>query len=163
MCTTLFASTVRPSKGEVAESHVADVREQANHLRVVFLHAQGPTAFPLARFPQNTHLLGNNSETYRQIMATADPKKQKDLGRGVKGFIPAVWDELAYDVVVEGNLAKFRQNPRFREELLATGDRVRTIVALRVCEVWLRCLCLRPADAQFHVRGGSARHVAAFV
>lgn len=58
-------------------------------------------------------------------MATSDPREQKALGRKVRGFDAALWDKEGYDVVVEGNLAKFRQNPRFRDELLATGDRVR--------------------------------------
>ncbi|CAN0289586.1 unnamed protein product, partial [Ectocarpus fasciculatus] len=39
-------------------------------------------------------------------------------------FDPAVWDKEGYDVVVRGNLAKFKQNPGFRDELLATGDRI---------------------------------------
>ena len=73
------------------------------------------------------HLLINR-ETHRQIMATSDPREQKALGRKVRGFDPALWDKEGYDVVVEGNLAKFRQNPCFRDQLLATGDRVRVYV-----------------------------------
>eukprot|EP00903_Cladosiphon_okamuranus_P019175 g17637.t1 len=68
--------------------------------------------------------LFNDREIYKQIMATSDPREQKALGRKVRGFDPALWDKQGYDVVVEGNLAKFRQNPRFREELLATEDRI---------------------------------------
>ncbi len=81
-------------------------------------------------------------------MATSDPRKQKALGRAVKGFDPIVWDKVGYEVVVQGNLAKFRQNPDFREVLLATGDRVRTsglcswvLVRRDVCAVIRRTIC----------------------
>ncbi|CAM9640017.1 unnamed protein product, partial [Pylaiella littoralis] len=63
-------------------------------------------------------------EARRRIMDTRDPREQKALGRSVRGFDAAVWDEEGYDVVVKGNLEKFRQNPRFRDELLATGDSI---------------------------------------
>ncbi|CAN0071132.1 unnamed protein product, partial [Hapterophycus canaliculatus] len=66
----------------------------------------------------------DDQATLERIMATSDPRQQKALGRQVKGFDAAVWDKVGYDVVVTGNLAKFRQNPVFREELLATGDKI---------------------------------------
>ncbi|CAM9516048.1 unnamed protein product [Ectocarpus sp. 4 AP-2014] len=68
--------------------------------------------------------LFNDRTALQQIMATADPRRQKALGRQVRGFDPAVWDKTGYEVVVRGNLAKFKQNPGFRDELLATGDRI---------------------------------------
>ncbi len=86
-------------------------------------------------------------------MATSDPRKQKALGRGTRGFDPAVWDKVGFEVVVQGNLAKFRQNPDFREVLLATGDKVRTTVV--VCVRGRRVVCARnPQEDLFHVRGG---------
>lgn len=57
-------------------------------------------------------------------MATKDPREQKALGRRVKGFDAAVWDNVGYDIVVKGNLEKFRQNDIFLQQLLATGDKV---------------------------------------
>ncbi|CAM9972694.1 unnamed protein product [Scytosiphon promiscuus] len=68
--------------------------------------------------------LFDDQATLERIMATSDPRQQKALGRQVKGFEASVWDKAGYDVVVAGNLAKFRQNPVFREELLATGDKI---------------------------------------
>lgn len=71
-------------------------------------------------------------------MDTRDPREQKALGRSVRGFDAAVWDEEGYDVVVKGNLEKFRQNPRFRDELLATGDSVRDVCRAVLCRAALR-------------------------
>ena len=52
------------------------------------------------------------------------PAEQKRLGRGVKGAIMAGWDSEKWDVVREGNLAKFRQNSRAREQLFWTKGRI---------------------------------------
>lgn len=54
-------------------------------------------------------------EALARIMATRDPAEQKALGKKVRGFKKAVWEAVARDVVVRGNLAKFSQN----RELLA--------------------------------------------
>lgn len=104
------------------------------HTRVMLSHMQGPQLSPLLVL-KKLHLYGTDSEAHQQIMATSDPREQKALGRRVKGFVPAVWDKAGYGVVVEGNLAKFRQNPHFRDELLATGDRVRRFVVVSVLVV----------------------------
>lgn len=58
-------------------------------------------------------------------MNTEDPRKHKAIGRSVKNFDMDIWNRSDYDIVVKGNLAKFRQNPRFLEKLLATGNKVR--------------------------------------
>lgn len=81
----------------------------------------------------------HDREIQRQIMATSDPREQKALGRKVRGFDPAMWDKAGFEVVVEGNLAKFRQNPHFKSQLLATGDRVRVsaVVVVRFSVVGL--------------------------
>jgi len=51
-----------------------------------------------------------------------EPKqaKQKALGRKVKNFDSAVWDEVSKQVVYDGNYAKFTQNPALLNQLLAT-------------------------------------------
>ncbi|KAK4656457.1 hypothetical protein QC762_310590 [Podospora pseudocomata] len=59
----------------------------------------------------------------KKILATSDPKAQKRLGRQIKGFNDAEWDQIKQDVVVRGNLAKFGQNERLRGVLLGTGVR----------------------------------------
>jgi predicted NAD-dependent protein-ADP-ribosyltransferase YbiA (DUF1768 family) len=42
----------------------------------------------------------------------------------VVGFDQDVWETKCQDVVLQGNLAKFRQNPNLAKKLLATGNRV---------------------------------------
>eukprot|EP00904_Undaria_pinnatifida_P007738 jgi/Undpi1/4094/HiC_scaffold_16.g07461.m1 len=63
-------------------------------------------------------------KTLRQIMNTEDPREMKALGRLVKDFDASVWDDVGFDLVVKGNLEKFRQNPIFRDTLLATGSKI---------------------------------------
>lgn len=52
------------------------------------------------------------------------PKKQKAIGRTVKGFDPALWDVEAQEIVFRGNLAKFDQNPALGLFLDQTGDKI---------------------------------------
>lgn len=59
-----------------------------------------------------------------KILATRDARKQKALGRQVRGFDNAVWDQHKVDIVRRANLAKFRQNKGLRRKLFQTGDRV---------------------------------------
>ncbi|KAK4176198.1 hypothetical protein QBC36DRAFT_329797 [Triangularia setosa] len=59
----------------------------------------------------------------KKILATSDPKAQKKLGRQIKGFNEAEWDQIKQQVVVRGNMAKFGQSERLRGLLLGTGDR----------------------------------------
>lgn len=59
-----------------------------------------------------------------RILETEQPDEQKALGKLVKGFDRAIWDQHCFSIVYEGNLAKFTQNPELKEELLATGDRI---------------------------------------
>lgn len=68
--------------------------------------------------------LFNDEETLREIMKAYSPADYKKLGRKVKGFDAIIWDEKKLDIVVEGNKAKFGQNPELKEFLLATGDAI---------------------------------------
>ena len=69
-------------------------------------------------------LLFNDEEVYHEIMAADNPKDYKQIGRQIKNFDPAVWDLKKFDIVVEGNKAKFSQNPELKEFLLSTGDAI---------------------------------------
>lgn len=68
--------------------------------------------------------LFEDEEALSQILRSSDPKTAKALGRKVKNFEGAVWDENARRLVTEGNIAKFSQNSHLREFLLETGDAV---------------------------------------
>ena len=67
---------------------------------------------------------GGDFHTASLIMRTDRPAEQKQLGRGVKVAIMAGWDSEKWDVVREGNLAKFRQNSGAREQLFWTKGRI---------------------------------------
>lgn len=58
-----------------------------------------------------------------KILATSHPKDQKALGRQVKNFNLAIWEEHAKDIVYEANYAKFTQHKHHYERLMSFGDR----------------------------------------
>jgi len=49
--------------------------------------------------------------------------KVKALGREVSNFDDETWKAHRYQIVLDGNLAKFRQNPELKEKLFSTGSR----------------------------------------
>jgi len=61
---------------------------------------------------------------YRKILHTLSPAKVKLLGRRVRDFMEKPWHDVRFQIVVDGNYAKFSQNPELREYLMGTGDRV---------------------------------------
>lgn len=63
-------------------------------------------------------------ESEALVLKSGHPKQAKELGRKVRGFEEAVWIRERFRLVVEGNLAKFAQNPDLKDFLLGTSDRV---------------------------------------
>ena len=59
-----------------------------------------------------------------RILATRDCAAIKRYGRWVRNFNPAVWNEVKYQIVVEGNRNKFGQNSDLKEFLLSTGEAI---------------------------------------
>lgn len=57
-----------------------------------------------------------------EILAEPIPRLQKALGRKVSGFDKAIWDAKCFDIMVEGCLQKFIQNPLLKDQLLNTDD-----------------------------------------
>ena len=90
-------------------------------------------------------------ETEAAILASGNPGKQKALGRKVANFDETIWNERCRDVVFQGNLAKFSQNPDLMSCLLDTADRI-LVEASPVDAVWGIGLaeddprCLEPAQ-----------------
>lgn len=66
-------------------------------------------------------LVFKDQESYNMIMYADNPRDQKAFGRRVKNFDADVWSVISREVVYQGNYAKFTQNPKMREELMATG------------------------------------------
>lgn len=62
-------------------------------------------------------VLFNDLETFLEILEEKSPQAQKDLGRKIKNFNPAVWDLHKYHIVRTGNEYKFDQNIKLKEFL----------------------------------------------
>jgi ribA/ribD-fused uncharacterized protein len=69
------------------------------------------------------------------ILASTDPAKVKALGRKVKNYNEETWCEHRFQIVVDGNHAKFSQNAELRDYLLKTGDKV-IVEASPVDPIW---------------------------
>ena len=83
-------------------------------------------------------LFGDN-EVFNEIMSATTPHDYKKLGRMVSGFVPETWNVRKYDIVVQGNKAKFSQNPVLKEYLLSTGDAI-LAEASPYDKIWGICL-----------------------
>ena len=83
---------------------------------------QFPTAEHAMMF-QKAMLFGDQ-ESAAKILAAPSPSVAKALGRGVRGFVEATWNERRLGFVAAANEAKFGQNPEIRAYLLGTKDRV---------------------------------------
>jgi ribA/ribD-fused uncharacterized protein len=68
--------------------------------------------------------LFGDEDAAKQILASDDPGEVKAMGRAVRDYDDARWEAARFDVVVEGNVAKFSQNERLRGFLLSTRDAV---------------------------------------
>lgn len=66
--------------------------------------------------------LFGDEDAMNDIMVTDSPKEQQTIGRRVKNFDPAVWDEACIDIVTRGNYLKFSQNPELLAELMKYTD-----------------------------------------
>lgn len=79
--------------------------------------------------------LFGDAQAHERILAATSPSSAKKLGRTVKGFDDARWNAARFDLVVEGNLAKFSQNTTMGEFLKSTGERV-IVEASPVDRIW---------------------------
>ncbi|MEM9191649.1 MAG: NADAR family protein [Myxococcota bacterium] len=68
--------------------------------------------------------LFDDDEMRTKILAAEEPGAAKALGRKVRGFDGARWEEHRFDIVVAGNVEKFSQNSRLGDFLRHTGRRV---------------------------------------
>lgn len=69
-------------------------------------------------------LLFGDTASANKIVKTSDPKEQKALGRLVKGFNEALWNQHKFNIMVQGLLLKFEQNEGLKKQLLATGTKI---------------------------------------
>ncbi len=77
-----------------------------------------------------------DDEPIRQrILSAPTPAEAKKLGRKIRGFDDTAWQAHRSDIVVRGNLAKFRSHPPMQQFLLQTGDKV-LVEASPVDAIW---------------------------
>jgi ribA/ribD-fused uncharacterized protein len=69
-------------------------------------------------------LLFKDFEIAEKILATSNPREQKELGRFVKNFDEKKWLNMREIIVTDGNLFKFSQNESLKSELLKTENRI---------------------------------------
>lgn len=69
-------------------------------------------------------LLFNDKEVASKILSTTNQRKQKELGRLVRGFQEEVWMKKRERIVYNGNLLKFQQNPTLKDYLLDTSGKI---------------------------------------
>lgn len=67
-------------------------------------------------------VLFGDYEIARQILKEKDFGKIKALGRKVRGFSDAVWNEHKVEIMYQGLYQKFYQDMVLSQRLLATGD-----------------------------------------
>jgi ribA/ribD-fused uncharacterized protein len=83
------------------------------------------------RFPTAEHFMMHGKamvfgdvEAAKRILSVDDPSNVKALGREVKGFDSARWETHRFEIVVNGNRAKFSQHEELKRFLLSTGASV---------------------------------------
>ncbi|MFT3705965.1 MAG: NADAR family protein [Agriterribacter sp.] len=79
--------------------------------------------------------LFNDTDIEAKILAEENPDQVKKLGRLIKGFDAALWDENKFEIVCNGNQLKFSQHPSLQTFLLSTSDKI-LVEASPVDAVW---------------------------
>lgn len=79
--------------------------------------------------------LFNDIEVRKRIITASNPGSAKALGREVKGFDQAIWEQHRMDIVIRANIAKFSQNEELGKFLISTGNRV-LVEASPVDKIW---------------------------
>ena len=79
--------------------------------------------------------LFKDDNIYQRILVAKTPGEAKKLGRQVSNFDSVVWDAHKYAFVVNGNVAKFSQDPDLKEYLLNTKNRI-LVEASPVDAIW---------------------------
>lgn len=72
----------------------------------------------------NKALLFSDTKTYYKIINANKPGEVKELGRQVLGFDGPIWNANRYSIVVNGNIHKFNQHPKFADYLIKSDNRI---------------------------------------
>ncbi|MHA3103598.1 NADAR family protein [Acinetobacter sp. ANC 3791] len=72
---------------------------------------------------------------FEKILQAEHPNQAKELGRLVKNYDEKIWLKHRFQIVVQGNIAKFSQHAALKDFLLATGDQI-LVEASPVDKIW---------------------------
>ena len=91
--------------------------------------------------------LFDDASSRDRILNAQTPAEAKKLGRSVHGFDENLWLANRFDIVVQGNKAKFMQNRDLEDFLLSTGKRV-LVEASPTDRIWGIGLAAQDLDAE---------------
>jgi ribA/ribD-fused uncharacterized protein len=66
----------------------------------------------------------NNKVLLDKILTEKNPGKIKQYGRLVRNFVPKIWENKRYDVMLDALTLKFSQNKDILAKLINTGDKI---------------------------------------
>jgi ribA/ribD-fused uncharacterized protein len=69
-------------------------------------------------------LLFDDKHFFEKIILAKSPAEAKSLGRKIRDFDEKVWIEKRTEIVVKGNLQKFKQCPNLKQFLIDTKNKV---------------------------------------
>ena len=90
-------------------------------------------------------LLFDDHAAFERIISAVKPGEVKEIGRQIMGFDEIIWRDRRFDIVITGNIHKFKQNAALGKYLMDTGDRI-IVEASPTDIVWGIGL---PQDAKF--------------
>lgn len=79
--------------------------------------------------------LFHDDAIFEKILQAEHPNQAKKLGRLVQNYDENVWLAQRFQIVLQGNIAKFSQHVMLKDFLLATGERV-LVEASPVDKIW---------------------------
>ena len=112
-----------PSKGDIT-AFFTKHSMFSNHFRSKFMvNSKEYSSMEKFLFMEEAKLF-MDYELVQKISRVDDPVEIKRLGKTTKGFKKDVWERNIDEILQKGLMAKFSQNPKLRDALLATGDTV---------------------------------------
>jgi hypothetical protein len=72
----------------------------------------------------NTTISPNNISLLNNILFEKSPAKIKAYGRQVKNFDDKIWDNIKYNIMLDGLRFKFKQNIIINNKLKATNNKI---------------------------------------
>lgn len=69
-------------------------------------------------------IIFSDLETANKILKTIHPRDVKKLGRLVRNYDDSIWNEKRFNIVVNGNILKFSQNPKLLKDLMKYKDKI---------------------------------------